>query len=449
MNTPIYDFINKYIELDVSRFHMPGHKGENILGIEKYDLTEIKGADDLYNPHSIILESENNATELFGSKHTCYATNGSTQCIKAMLYLAYVNSNSNSNVILSTRNVHKAFINSCSFLDLNVEWLYPDKLDTICSCVISDDVLDKRLNSMQVKPFAVFVTSPDYLGAVQDIKTLSIICKKYNIPLLVDNAHGAYLKFLKDSLHPLDLGADMCCDSAHKTLPVLTGGAYLHISKNSCINSIDNVRNALSMFGSSSPSYLVLASLDLCNKYLSDEYRDKLAKVIDKVNKLKVDLTYKGIVFSKSEPLKIVINTAKIGYNGSKVADYLRKNNIECEFADNSYVVLMYNENNREEDFIKLKSALIKLQIKPEIKETQITYISKKSMSIRKALLSKREKISVENAENRICVSTDLLCPPAIPIIVSGEIIDKNTIELLKFYNIKEIDVVKEKVDEL
>ena len=447
MKTPIYDFLVEYYNKDITRFHMPGHKGKDFLGIEKYDLTEIKGADDLYHSNGVILESENNATKLFDTEHTFYATNGSTQCIKTMLYLAYINRVHNSNIIISTRNAHKSFINGCAFLDLDVEWVYPKKINTICSCIITAKILEDKIKSMNTLPFAVYLTSPDYLGGIQDIKSLSNICKKYNIPLLVDNAHGSYLKFLQNSLHPIDLGADMCCDSAHKTLSVLTGGAYLHIAKNGkyISLSLDNVKKTLSMFGTSSPSYLILASLDLCNKYMYENYKDELYNVISKVNIIKNKFQSRGVVFENCEPLKIVINSRKIGYTGYEIGEILRKNNIECEFIDDGYVVIMYTENNSEKDFARLEKALNSLQIKKEIKTSQKIIVNKKSISIRKAVFSARETIDVEKSEHKICVNVDLLCPPAIPIIVSGEIIDKNTIKLLKYYDIKTIDVVKEK----
>ena len=125
-------------------------------------------------------------------------------------------------------------------------------------------------------PFGVYLTSPDYLGFVQDVAGLSAVCHAHGLPLLVDNAHGAYLHFLKEgSRHPIQLGADLCCDSAHKTLPVLTGGAYLHLGPSVQADEAA-VRNALALFGSTSPSYLILQSLDAANAILADSFREKL-----------------------------------------------------------------------------------------------------------------------------------------------------------------------------
>jgi arginine/lysine/ornithine decarboxylase len=124
------------------------------------------------------------------------------------------------------------------------------------------------------KPCAVYVTSPDYLGNQQDLAGLSAVCAARGIPLLVDNAHGAYLHFLPQPAHPLDLGATACCDSAHKTLPVLTGGAYLHIAKNAPERYARDAKRAMALFGSTSPSYLILQSLDRANAYLAGGYAE-------------------------------------------------------------------------------------------------------------------------------------------------------------------------------
>ena len=278
MNTPIADFVKKYSESGFSRFHMPGHKGESFLGCEKYDITEINGADVLSCANGIIYESEKNASSLFKTAHTFYSTGGSTAAICAMLAL------SSGKKILAARNVHKSFINACALLDYEVDWLMPKEFSGVLSCEVSSSEVETKIVSSAQKPSAVYLTSPDYLGNVQDIAGISEICKKHGIPLMVDNAHGAYLGFLEKSQHPIHLGATVCCDSAHKTLPVLTGGAYLHISKDAPDEYLNIAREKLSLFSSTSPSYLILQSLDLCNAYLSDGFEEKLTECIRKIN---------------------------------------------------------------------------------------------------------------------------------------------------------------------
>ena len=254
MKTPIADFVSEYASKQISRLHMPGHKGKGLLGCERLDITEICGADVLCSPEGIIAESESNATALFGTRHTYYSAEGSSLAIKAMLALIKKKAPAGRRArVLAARNVHKAFVYACALLDIDADWLFPASPSHLCACKIAPEQLDEALKTAKILPDAVYITSPDYLGSVSDISGLSAVCHKHGVPLLVDNAHGAYLAFTEPSMHPIALGADMCCDSAHKTLPVLTGGAYLHIS-NSYEASENEVRSALALFASTSPS---------------------------------------------------------------------------------------------------------------------------------------------------------------------------------------------------
>ena len=325
MNTPIYDFVKKYSLSDATRFHMPGHKGKDMLGCEALDITEIGGADCLYSADGVILESENNATALFGTAHSFYSAEGSTLAIKAMLTLVTEEARAKGErpLVIAARNAHKAFISACALLDIDVLWIFPDSSEHICECRIDVKALDKMIENSSRQPSAVYITTPDYLGNICDVKEISCVCKKHGIALCVDNAHGAYLKFLTPSLHPIDLGADICCDSAHKTLPVLTGGAYLHVSQDAK-KHLERARDYLSLFASTSPSYLILQSLDLCNKYLAETYKSELSEFVEKLDKLKAEITSIGFSLCFAEPLKIVIDANASGYTGTELAILLR-----------------------------------------------------------------------------------------------------------------------------
>ena len=441
MNTPIVDFVKRYAESGISRLHMPGHKGVGKSGVEQFDITEVDGADVLYSPKGIILESENNATEVFKTAHTYYSTEGSTLCIKAMLAIA---TNGKKQPILAARNVHKAFLYGAALLDLSVEWLYPEEAEHICSCLVTAEALRKRIESMIKKPCAVYLTSPDYLGNVQDIKGLAEVCHGFGIPLLVDNAHGAYLGFLEESKHPIHLGADMCCDSAHKTLPVLTGGAYLHIGKNAPESFSENARRFLSVFASTSPSYLILQSLDLCNEELNGGYKLKLSKTSERVAKLKETLRTFGWSLLGDEPLKITVDCSKTGFGGEEVSVKLREKGIECELCDRDVVVLMFGPYNSDLDFERIAKAFSTFKT-GETVDRQFPkcqeYVSK--LSIRDAVFSVQETVDVESALGRICAAPKVACPPAVPPVMSGEVITEDVIGVLKYYGIKKIDVVK------
>ncbi len=421
---------------------MPGHKGGCFLGCEARDITEIGGADLLSAPTGIIAKSEENATELFGSAHSFYSTEGSTLAIKAMLALVKSDSEG-SPLILAARNAHKAFVYASALLDLRIEWLYPESFSHICNCATSPDALEKKLASMNEKPNAVYITSPDYLGNISDVEGLSAVCDKHGIPLLVDNAHGAYLNFLDKSQHPIKLGAAACCDSAHKTLPVLTGGAYLHISKKAPKSYCENARKVLALFASTSPSYLILQSLDLCNANLANRYRERLSECIKKVDYVKEKIEKANFSLLHGEPLKIVIDAKKSGYTGNGLSELLGGFGIECEFSDPDYLVLMVTPENRDSDFDRLISAFCSISPKAPLDVVSMPLSPAVSaMTVREAIFAKSERVSLCDALGRICAAPTVSCPPAVCVAVSGEIVTAEHIRLLEYYGIKELDVV-------
>ena len=441
MKTPIFDFVKRYAESDSARLHMPGHKGSGALGCEAYDITEILGADVLYSAEGIIAESEENATRLYGTHHSFYSTQGSTLSICAMLALA--TAENRSPYILAARNVHRSFISAAALLDLDVGFIYPSRESHLCACPITAADVDAAIKKAEKTPSAVYITSPDYLGNIADVGGISEVCRSHGVPLLVDNAHGAYLKFLPRDIHPITLGAAMCSDSAHKTLPVLTGGAYLHISKD-YPEYAERARGALSLFASTSPSYLILASLDLCNKRLAEDYPERLAVTAGLCDRLKKKLCGLGYALERGEPLKIVINAASSGLSGEIIATALRGEGVEPEFYDNEYLVLMASPENTEDDFAKAERAFRGL--KPEKTEKLATPHAPKAhtreMSIRSAVLARSETVSVCDALGRICAAPTVSCPPAVPIVISGEKITEEDIELFKYYGIEKLSVI-------
>ena len=437
MKTPICDFVNQYASSESVRLHMPGHKGKGYLGFEKFDITEICGSDSLYHASGIIKESEDNATALFESGKTVYSTEGSSHCIRAMLHL--VKLYSKSNYVLAGRNAHSSFISACALNGIDVSWLYPSGEESYLSCKITPEILEKALGSVDNLPACVYITSPDYLGNMCDICALSAVCNRYGVPLVVDNAHGAYLKFLEKDMHPITNGATMCADSAHKTLPVLTGGAYLHISKNAPEFFKDNVKNALSLFGSTSPSYLTLASLDKANELLGDGYGKKINSVAKELK------SFENFGYIKvNEPLKLTIEATKIGYRGQDFAKILENNGFTCEFYDKDFVVLMLTPENDICQLEALKEIFSKIEVKGEIKnESHFLIPPKKKMSIRDATFAKRELIPIEHALGRTLAATCVSCPPAVSIIVSGEEFNESAIRLCKQYGFDSCYVVK------
>ena len=444
MKTPICDFVEKYASSSAVRLHMPGHKGASILGLEHLDITEIQGADSLYEAEGIISQSEANAGEIFGSK-TYYSTEGSSQCIKAMLYLFMLlaKMDGKTPVVAAGRNAHKAFHSAAALLDIDVEWIYPRKMETYLSCALDGEDIKTFLKSTNKKPTAIYLTSPDYLGKICDIESISKVCKEEGIYLLVDNAHGAYLKFLPQSIHPIDLGADICCDSAHKTLPVLTGGAYLHLAENVYSRVCEQVKNALVLFGSTSPSYLILQSLDMANVYL-ENYRDRLSAFVKDVCAMKERLQNHGYMLYGDEQIKICISTKPYGYFGYEIADILLEKGIVCEFADSDFVVMMLTPENTDEDLDALEKALLSIERRGAVLDSAPEFHKlHRALSIREATFALAELISVDECEGRIAAFVSAGCPPAVPVVVCGEVIDKEAISCMKYYKIDKCNVVK------
>ncbi|MBO7149607.1 MAG: aminotransferase class V-fold PLP-dependent enzyme [Clostridia bacterium] len=443
MNTPIIDFLEKYNKNNPARFHMPGHKGK-ILGCEK-DITEIVGADNLYDANGIIGESEKNLSSLFGTNFSVYSTEGSSLSIRTMLALIkkIASERGEKPHVLATRNAHSSFLYGVALLDIEIEWITQE--NTCFFATNIDEIsVEEKLRAMEIKPTALFITSPDYLGNIAPVEKIAKVCKKYGVLLAVDNAHGAYLNFLSSNIHPISLGADMCCDSAHKTLPTLTGGAYLHLGKGFNYFTKHEVKNIMKMFASTSPSYLILASLDNTNKYLF-ENKDLYEKCAKRVEKVKETCIFLGFSLVGNEPLKITLDAKSFGYLGDENAEYLKEKNIYVEYFDSDYIVLMFTPLNSEEDFNRLENALSLLQRKGPIKKKVFNSINPiKKMSIKEALFSSQETIEIDSAKGRILASVNLSCPPAVPILYSGEVIDDNAIEIMKYYNIDKCSVVKE-----
>jgi arginine/lysine/ornithine decarboxylase len=326
---------------------MPGHKGIKVPGFAlselfQYDITEIRGADFLLSAKGIIRESEENAAKLFGTLRTVYSTEGSTLCVKTMLAMVFAEGEGYSGTVIATRAAHRSFSDAAALLHLDIIWA-----DT------REDI-EKALKNPAVK--ALYITSPDYFGNLSDIKKLADIARKAGKILIVDNAHGSYLKFLENSFHPIDGGADLVCDSAHKTLPVLTGGAYLHIMNPRYLESF---RSQMKIFASTSPSYLTLMSLDFANIYLSDTANIKrMNDVAEQIKAIKKELN-----ITTGEPYKIAVKTAA---NAEQICI---NENVEPEYVSDEILLFMFSGQNSDEDIAAAKRVLLQAKFSDRLNE--------------------------------------------------------------------------------
>lgn len=436
ISTPVCDFVRAYAASAPVRLHMPGHKGRGILGCESLDITEIRGADDLYHPEGILARSEENASRLFGCR-TVYSAEGSSLAIRAMLYLAYTRSGCKGRC-LAGRNAHKSFLHTAVLLDFPISWLWAG--DSYLCCPVTAETVEAAILAEKEKPFAVYLTSPDYLGNLAPVGEIASVCHRHGVPLLVDNAHGAYLKFLPRSLHPMDLGADLCSDSAHKTLPVLTGGAYLHMGPDW---TTEEAKAAMALFGSTSPSWLILQSLDGANPAM-ERLPGDIAALAPHIAALKGALLAHGFALVGAEPLKITVHAAKFGYSGEEMAEILEKQGIFCEFADGDFLVFMLTPRNTPEELDRLRAALCALPRGVRQEEPPIALARPKAACTpRQAAFAPRETIPVENSLGRILALANVSCPPAVPIVMCGEEIDEAAREALCRCGIEEVTVIK------
>lgn len=447
METPICDFVQRYAAEQPLRLHMPGHKGQGALGVEAWDITEIDGADVLYSAAGIIARSEAAAASLFGAARTWYSTEGSSLCIRAMVYLAALMARERGETprIWAARNAHRVFVTAAALLDVEVDWLYPSAAEGLLSCTVTADALEQRLTAQPHLPTAVYITSPDYLGQRADVAGLAAVCHRHGVLLFVDNAHGAYLRFLPQSLHPLQQGADLCCDSAHKTLPVLTGGAYLHLSATAPAALAAAGERALALFASTSPSYLILQSLDAANRTLATEYPAQLAAFAVAEQACRARLEAAGFVFVGDEPLKWTVLATAWGYTGHDMAARLQQRHIHCEMADPDHVVLMWTPALGDAALAQVEQALLSIPpCAPLRHEVPPMPRAVRVLSLREALLATQEEVPVTACVGRIMGDPAVSCPPAVPILVCGERVDADAVRCMQYYGFTTCRVVRE-----
>lgn len=434
--------LKEYKGLKRSSFHTPGHKNNcNFLNeLLSFDFTELDYTDSLFEANGAILKAEEYASKVFGSIRTLFSAGGCTLCIQAMLRLV----GKSGGKVICSRVLHKSAINAMALLNLKPIFIEQDKdLKTgFLNPVKPMDVEVALKTNEDVN--VVYLTSPDYFGVLSDVKKISKICKSYNVPLIVDNAHGSHLAFLEENLHPLHFGADMTADSLHKTLPVLTGGALLHINNEKYIS---RAKQAMALFGSTSPSYPIMASLDLCSDWIENNAKMEYKRLIDNIKPIKNILKEKGILMPEGlvDPTRISLNLKSVGLTGFECAELFRKFGLEPEVYTKDFIVLILTPFNKEKDFLKLKNALMALEVRDSKTENKFFFQKELHLktSLNEAILSESEVIEVRKSKNRISAGTVCPCPPGVPIVIPGETITREHIEFLLSCGILFIEVIK------
>ena len=478
--------LTEYAGSDAYPFHMPGHKRREIPdGIpggfpDPYgiDITEIDGFDNLHHAEGILKDAMETAAAIYGADRSWYLVNGSTCGILSAVFAT----TENGGKILTARNCHKAVYHAICLNRLEAEYLYPEEITEfrINGGIRAEDVrkaLEKDAmrcagNSGDVrgkitKIQAVLITSPTYEGVVSDIRAIADAAHEYGIPLIVDEAHGAHLEYA-DQCHSfpksaLEYGADIVIQSLHKTLPCFTQTAILHV-KGKLVDQ-DRISRYLSMFQTSSPSYLFMAGMERCIRYMDGDgrnemirYEKRLERFMERMEGLQVlevldrEICGKYRTVAGWDPSKIVVSTMRAeDFHGEELAETLRrKYHLEMEMTAPEYVIAMTSLMDTEEGFERLGTALLEIdgalrrrmesgRKEKAASETPEGLESKLSHPVRRMLICEAmdadtERTAFQDTVGKVSAEFVYLYPPGIPIIAPGEVFTDAIVEKIMAY---------------
>ena len=460
-----------YSKSDFYPFHMPGHKrqyGNN--EIRKFpnpfsiDITEIEGFDNLHRPEGILKDSLEWASEVYGADKTYYLVNGSSCGILSAISAAV----SNRGKILMSRNCHKSAFHGVFLKQLEVKYIYPQMMPELGlqGGILAEDV--EELLKTNPEAEAVLVVSPTYDGVVSDIKAIADVVHRFGIPLIVDEAHGAHFAFGRVDEFPvsaLKLGADVVIQSLHKTLPSLTQTAILHVRKGYI--DLEKLDRYIHMYQTSSPSYVFMASIENCIVYMDGEGRKKLGEFSVSLTRMRRRLEgMKHLTLLSDEIIgqygvydmdlsKVIVSTRNTVWSGNQLSDVLRKEyHLEMEMCGADYVTAITTLEDTEEGLQRLCSALLELddQLGARAGSGSISLQKAEEMAgqsdtgsvlldftieedcrypIFEAMDGRRYKIKISEAIGRVSAEFIYLYPPGIPIVVPGEVLTGDLVELI------------------
>lgn len=448
MSRGITDFLIKHTKEDPVWFHMPGHKGERLYRENGYgvfldhimncDITEISGADNLFQPEDSLLKTMNRYKKIYGSKGSYLLINGSSAGIISGI-MATVH---RGGTLIMARNCHKSVFNGLRLAGANPAYVYPEVIEdfNISGEIRVDEI--KRALVENPEAEAVMITSPNYYGICSDIKAISEEVHKAGKVLIVDQAHGAHLalfdKYInEDALSAEAFGADIVINSTHKTLASYTQSAVVNL----CSDRVDKYifEDKLQMIESTSPSYLLMASLDINadlienrGESLIKEWKQNLQyfyKEAEKIPGLKV-LTYPRLDYTK-----LNLDMSAYGIDGLMLEELLMEEGIYIELVTGNILMCMTGIGNRRCDYERLLQSLERIAkthsliVENKVKEKQL--IAMKKLEQRE-IPEKQERIPLEKAAGRVCAFSIIPYPPGIPIICPGEIMDEEVLEYVK-----------------
>lgn len=444
----IYERLKEYKNSDFYGFHMPGHKrNENIIKAELpygIDITEIDGFDDLHHAGGIIKEAEKRAANLYHADETHFLVNGST----AGILSAVLGCTGKGGKILMSRNCHKSVYHAVFMNELNPVYLYPEFSDEmqLNGEIKAEDVKRELERNKDIE--AVMIVSPSYDGVVSDVEEIANAAHEKGIPLIVDEAHGAHF-----GLHPYfpdnanQRGADVVIHSTHKTLPALTQTALIHL--NGKIADRERIISYLRIVQSSSPSYVLMASIDECMELIENDGRELFAGYVMKLEKLRSSLKnlkhLKLLETDHFDRSKIVISAQNTEMTGKELADILHERyQIQLEMAAGTYALAMTSPGDTEKGLQRLDEALHKIDAdlhekllkRPSgmLPEAERVYLSSEIDNFVRKHPEKRYYLPWEEAAGHISTEYAYLYPPGSPLIVPGEKVTEEVIQCLSWY---------------
>ncbi|MBQ9827943.1 MAG: aminotransferase class I/II-fold pyridoxal phosphate-dependent enzyme [Lachnospiraceae bacterium] len=434
----LFESLEEYGKSGRYPFHMPGHKRDpEFVKVADCDITEIEGFDDLHHAEGILRDCGEYAGKLYNGTETHFLVNGSTGGIQAAVAAAA----GPGEYILAARNSHKALYNAAAVTGVKLEYIYP-RIDERYGCALgitadeAAEVLDIcLLTGKAVK--AVYITSPTYEGMVSDVRGIAKECHKRGIPLIVDEAHGAHFGF-DERLPESSAGiADIVIHSVHKTLPSLTQTALIHLSGD--IIDRDRVRYMLTVFQSSSPSYILMASIDRCMEMMADrafvkQHYDRLFANIERLKRAISGGSLK--LLDTDDPTRLLIGAENGSMAGPEIYRELENSfNIEPEMYTPFYTVLISTLCDTDEGFDLLIGACTELGKRsyPECGKAPVQLSERmKLFDAGTALRMGKSIIPADKAEGSISGGYIYVYPPGIPMIVPGEVIDKKVTDEIK-----------------
>jgi len=445
---PIVDQMVKFYESRPVSFHVPGHK-HGLLSelprafrdVMRFDYTELSGLDDYHHPEEVISEAQMLLAQVYGAEKSYFLVNGSTVGNLAMVYATCVE----GDTVLVQRNAHKSIFHALELVGASPVFLTPEwDMETQTATHISYDTLHSAIEQYPDAK-SLILTHPTYYGVTNPgLKDIIELAHVAQIPVLVDEAHGAH--FIVGGEFPvsaLELGADVVVQSAHKTLPALTMGSYLHIQSNRV--SADKINRYLRMLQSSSPSYLLLASLDDARSYIEAYSQVDHHAFIQARNQFieGLKLIKRLEVIEVNDPLKLLLRVP--GYSGYTFQKQIESRGIYCELADTKQVLLVLPLLKRKHQFpfadirLGIKTAVDHLAKVP-LDEVSLDYShhlpahSTLFLPYKEVAQQKTEMILYTKAMGRISAGMVIPYPPGIPLLIRGEKITTTKLEMLADY---------------